>query len=103
LLNPGWNAEVDSLAGEAQGLVEQRYLDREGIDRDRQGDKDPTEMGCIHMGKTVIVAKIVVIVDSRTLCSSFSTTDAPSILPLSPSYVPYLVIEIKTPHLLRDY
>ena len=68
-----------------QGLVE-RYLDREAIDRDRQGDKDLTEMGCIHMNKTVIVAKIVVIVD-RTLGLSSSTTDAPSILSLSPSYV----------------
>jgi len=40
---------------------------------------DPTEMGCIHMNKTVIVAKkkIVVIIDSCTLCLSSSTTDAP--------------------------
>ena len=68
-----------------QGLVE-RYLDREAIDRDRQDDKDLTEMGFIHMNKTVIVVKIVVIVD-RTLCLSSSTTDAPSILSLSPSYV----------------
>jgi len=94
-LNPGWNEDVRLTHARARSGDWSNDCTSEEIDRDRQGDKDPTGMA-LHphdMNQTVIVAKSLL--SSRALCLSFSATYAPSILSLFPSYVPYLAIEIK--------